>query len=61
MGSWLDIYNQPVSSLHFLRDRWAIVEEFTTSPPYAFIFGSNTKIRVNSQCLSLVNTSREYS
>ena len=49
-------------SLHFafpeIRHRWAPVEEFTTSLLFALRNGSDNRNRINSQSLSLVNTSR---
>ena len=41
------------------RDRWAPVEEFTTSPLFGLRNGSNSRNRVNSQALSLLNISSQ--
>ena len=40
------------------RHRWAPVKVFTTSLLFALQNGSNSRNKVNSQCLSLENTLR---
>ena len=56
VGFRLDTY----SSLAFLetRDRWAPVEAFTVSLLFALRNGSNKRNKVNSKCLSFINTLR---
>ena len=60
MGSRLDIYNQPASCLHFLRQEIGGLQLRNLQlARFALRNGSNNRNRVDSQCLSLVNISRE--
>ena len=60
MGSRLDIYNQPASCLHFLREEMGGLQLRNLQPArFALGNGSTNRNRVDSQCLSLINISRE--
>ena len=59
MGSRFDIYNQLVSSLYFLRQEIGGLQLRNLQPAPPFALGSDNRNGVNSQSLSLGNTSRE--
>ena len=60
MGSTLDIYNQPASSLHFLRQEIGGLQLRNLQPvPCLVSSESNSRNRVNSQSLSPLNISSQ--